>query len=90
MQEKVKAITEQPPTGVNDWMDSAKKHYKSFRAYAIKNKRLTPDGAIDRGWMEDVAKGETVWGKRARLTMTMMEMHGDSERDNKARTPEEQ
>ena len=88
VQEKV-VIADQKKTGLNDWMDSAAKHYKSFRAYAMKNKRVNPDGSIDKGWMEDVAKGETVWGKRARLALTMMEMHKDKEDNTKARSPEE-
>lgn len=87
-QEKV-AIMDQKKSELNDWIESAAKHYRAFRAYAMKNKRIGPDGAIDRGWMEDVAKGETVWGKRARLALTLMEMHKDKQDNTKTRTPEE-
>lgn len=74
---------------LDDILVSAKKHYNSLRSFAVKHKKNMPDGSIDKGWLEDVSKGDDVWGKRARMYLTIKEMHKDSETDNTKRTPEE-
>ena len=66
-------------SSLDDLLVSAKKHYNSLRSFAVKHKKNMPDGTIDKGWLEDVSKGDDVWGKRARMYLTIKEMHKGKE-----------
>lgn len=80
--DEVKKLTNKK-TSVDELLESAKKHYNSLRSFAVKHKKNMPDGSIDKGWLEDVSKGDDVWGKRARLYLTVKEMHAAKEGETK-------
>lgn len=69
-------VTEKPkPENTQDkTINLAMMHQKELMAYAKTKGQLKKDGTMDKVWLEEMAGKDDVFGKRARLSITLNEM----------------
>ena len=59
----------------NKWIQGAIHKPGALKATARREGAMNPDGTIKRTWLHKKAKGNTTTARRARLALTLGDMH---------------
>ena len=62
-----------------DWIRNAVEKPGSLRDRAKKEGAITENGTIDKKWLQEKAKGNDLWARRAKLALTFCRMRNYQE-----------